>query len=134
MDLISVNPASGKKINIFKEIDLNDLDAQINIANSAYHQWSALSIENRAAWIKKAAVVLREKKTEFAELITAEMGKPIAQAEAEVEKCAYVLEHYAENAIRFLEDEFIESKFSKSIVSYRPSGVVLGIMPWNFPF
>lgn len=134
MDLISVNPSTGKKINIFKEIDLNKLDALMNQANNAYAQWSILSIDNRAIWIKKAAVILRERKTMLAELMTAEMGKPIAQAEGEVEKCAYVLEHYAENAERFLEDEFIESRFTKSIVSYRPLGVVLGIMPWNFPF
>lgn len=134
MDLISVNPATGNKINIYNELNINDLDTLVNKSNSTYHEWSILSIDSRAVWIKKAASVLRERKTEFAVLMSTEMGKPVAQAESEVEKCAYVLEYYAENASKFLEDEFVETKYSKSIVSYRPLGVILGIMPWNFPF
>ncbi len=134
MDLISVNPATGRKLNVYKEIGLNDLDIIIRNADSAFSYWSTLTIPNRAIYLGKAAEILRDRKSDFAKLMTSEMGKPIDQAISEIEKCAYVLDYYAENASRYLEDEIVETKFSKSWFSYRPLGVILGIMPWNFPF
>jgi succinate-semialdehyde dehydrogenase/glutarate-semialdehyde dehydrogenase len=84
--------------------------------------------------MKNAAKVLREKFEEYSILMTNEMGKPIVQSRAEIEKCAWVCDYYAENAERFLSDEIIKTEASKSFVSYQPLGVILAIMPWNFPF
>ena len=84
--------------------------------------------------MKNAAKILHERKEEFAKLMTLEMGKPILQSKAEVEKCAWVCDYYADNAEKFLANEIIKTEFSKSYVSFQPLGVVLAIMPWNFPF
>ncbi len=81
-----------------------------------------------------SANVLREQSEELSKLMTEEMGKPIAQSRAEIEKCTWVCEYYAENAEKFLSDELIETDATKSFVSYQPLGVVLAVMPWNFPF
>jgi succinate-semialdehyde dehydrogenase/glutarate-semialdehyde dehydrogenase len=84
--------------------------------------------------MKKAASILRERKDEFAKLMTEEMGKPIAQGRGEVEKCAWCCDFYADNAEKFLSKEIVETDASKSYVSFQPLGVVLAVMPWNFPF
>src|SRR5690606_1849850 len=83
---------------------------------------------------KSAAEILRERKKEYARLMTLEMGKTFVQAEAEVEKCAWACDYFAENSIQFLKDELIQTDASKSFVTYQPLGVVLAIMPWSFPF
>jgi succinate-semialdehyde dehydrogenase/glutarate-semialdehyde dehydrogenase len=84
--------------------------------------------------MKKAASILRNKKEDLGAIMTLEMGKPIAQSRAEVEKCAWVCDYFAENAEKFLQDEIIETDASKSFVTFQPIGVVLAVMPWNFPF
>ncbi len=81
-----------------------------------------------------AAEVLRKNKEDYSRLMTLEMGKPISQSRAEVDKCAWVCEYYAENAEKFLSDELIETDASKSFVTFQPLGIVLAVMPWNFPF
>ncbi|NNG26489.1 MAG: NAD-dependent succinate-semialdehyde dehydrogenase, partial [Ignavibacteriaceae bacterium] len=92
------------------------------------------NFKERSKLMLKAADVLREQREEQSKLMTEEMGKPIAQSRAEIEKCAWVCEYFAENAKKFLSDEFIETDAAKSFVSFQPLGVVLAVMPWNFPF
>src|SRR3989339_53099 len=102
--------------------------------NSVQHEWKLTTFSHRSALMKNAAKILHERKEEFAKLMTLEMGKPILQSKAEVEKCAWVCDYYADNAEKFLTNEIIKTEFSKSYVSFQPLGVVLAIMPWNFPF
>jgi succinate-semialdehyde dehydrogenase/glutarate-semialdehyde dehydrogenase len=92
------------------------------------------SIAERAKKMLAAAAILEGRKKQFGETMTAEMGKPIKAAIAEAEKCAAVCRYYAENAERFLADEVIETNATRSYVHYQPLGVVLAVMPWNFPF
>src|SRR5215217_4118300 len=92
------------------------------------------TFEERAEFMRRAAESLREEKPRFAKLMTLEMGKPIAEAEAEVDKCAWNLDFYADNAERYLADESVETNAIQSFVAYAPLGVILAVMPWNFPF
>ena len=102
--------------------------------HSVWQNWRKTSFEQRAARMLEAANTLRRKKEQYGKLITEEMGKPLAEAIAEVEKCAWVCDYYAQYAEQFLKDEPVQTDASHSFVSYRPLGVVLAVMPWNFPF
>ncbi len=130
----SINPATGFEIKSYKEMDIAEIDEIITLSNLAFKKWRETDFTYRAEKMKNAANVLRSKKEELSSLITEEMGKPILQSKAEVEKCAWVCDYYAENAGHFLEDEIIKTEADKSFVSFQPLGVVLAVMPWNFPF
>jgi succinate-semialdehyde dehydrogenase/glutarate-semialdehyde dehydrogenase len=106
----------------------------ISLADKTFKTWKLFSFTHRAGLMKNAAEVLRQNSEEYSGLMTMEMGKPIAQSRAEVEKCAWVCDYYADNAEEFLKDEIIKTEASKSFVSYQPLGVILAVMPWNFPF
>ena len=133
MSFTVINPATGETI---KEIPVWD-DAQVEAALSEVAnvtaEWAATPIDRRSMLMKKTAEVLRANKDNYAQIITEEMGKLINDARAEVEKCASACDYYADNAARFLQDEFIESDAGKSYVAYLPLGTVLAVMPWNFP-
>ena len=101
---------------------------------STFTHYRHSSFVERAMLMHKVAAVLRERSREFAEVITREMGKPLTEAGAEVKKCAWVCEYYAENAARFLEDKVVETEAEESRVIFEPLGPILAIMPWNFPF
>jgi succinate-semialdehyde dehydrogenase/glutarate-semialdehyde dehydrogenase len=101
---------------------------------STFTNYRHSSFVERAMLMHKVAAVLRERSREFAEVITREMGKPLTEAGAEVKKCAWVCEYYAENAARFLEDKVVETEAEESRVIFEPLGPILAIMPWNFPF
>src|SRR4029077_16608361 len=101
---------------------------------SSRHAWRDAGMDLRTALLRSVAGVLRAEKPRFAALMTAEMGKPIAEAEGEVEKCAWSATWIADNATRLLADEPIESTATQSYVRFQPLGVVLAVMPWNFPF
>lgn len=103
-------------------------------AHEQFIKWRKTSFEFRASKIRSAAAILRKRKEEFAKIMTLEMGKPIVQARAEVEKCAWVCDYYADNAEKFLTDEIVKTDAQKSFISFQPIGVVLAVMPWNFPF
>jgi succinate-semialdehyde dehydrogenase/glutarate-semialdehyde dehydrogenase len=111
-----------------------EIEAALEQAQCAHLSWRRTTFTQRADLLRRAAVVLREGKPRYAALMTAEMGKPIVEAEAEVEKCAWNCEFYAEQAARFLAPEPHPSTASESYVQFMPLGVVLAIMPWNFPF
>jgi succinate-semialdehyde dehydrogenase/glutarate-semialdehyde dehydrogenase len=132
--LQSINPTNEELIQQYAEMSDSDVTEILAHANSTYREWKLTSFEYRASLMKNAAKVLRERKDEFAKLMTLEMGKPILQSKAEVEKCAWVCDYYADNAEKFLANEIVKTEFSKSYISYQPIGVVLAVMPWNFPF
>lgn len=106
----------------------------IDLTADAFEKWKETSFSHRSNLMMKAAQVLKAKREEYSELMTLEMGKPISQSKAEVEKCSWVCEYYAGNAEKFLKDELIQTDASKSFVTYQPLGTVLAVMPWNFPF
>lgn len=130
----TINPATGKTLQEYKEMEIGEVDSIIQKANTAQQEWKTRSFDERAGYLRIIASILKERKDELAELMAKEMGKPLAQGVGEAEKCARVCEYYAENAEDFLEDDVIESDASKSYVTFNPMGVVLAIMPWNFPF
>lgn len=132
--IISQNPYTGEKLKEHKEFSSEDIDKALQKANSVFKDWKKTSFSERSQLMRKAAEVLKKHKQEYAETITREMGKPITQSIAEVEKCAWVCEYYAENAEDHLAPEEIETDAEKSYVNYAPMGVVLAIMPWNYPF
>jgi acyl-CoA reductase-like NAD-dependent aldehyde dehydrogenase len=131
----TVNPATGERIASYS---LFSWDEAADVARSAdqtqRNVWSLLGLSDRTSYIRSVAKSLRSKKGEYSRIMTEEMGKPIVQSEAEVEKCAWTAEVYAENAERWLEDDPAETDAEKSYVTFNPLGVVLAVMPWNFPF
>jgi succinate-semialdehyde dehydrogenase/glutarate-semialdehyde dehydrogenase len=130
----SVNPATGTPIASFPYFTQAQIDAVLDRAVAEQRLWRRRSFAERAALMTAAAAYLRASAARFARDATLEMGKPLADAEAEIEKCALGCEYYAANAERFLADEPIASTASESYVAYQPLGVVLAVMPWNFPF
>lgn len=107
---------------------------KINTAAQAFLHWKTVNITERIACIRQLKTTLLENKRQYAEMITAEMGKPITQAVAEVEKCGVLCDYYIENAAAFLQDRIIKTEATESYATYEPLGVLLGVMPWNFPF
>ncbi len=131
---ISRNPYSGEDIQTYKNYTKKQLAEIIDQADKRFYSWRETSFSHRKKLMLAAAAELKKNKREYAETMTAEMGKPISQAIAEVEKCAWVCEYYAENAEKFLQKEIIETDADKSFVSCEPMGVVLAVMPWNYPY
>ncbi len=132
--IISKNPYTGEEIGRNKELTKKEVDEALQVAHERYGTWKKTSFKERADLLIKAAKELRNRKKEYAETISREMGKPITQSLSEVEKCAWVCEYYAENAEKQLAPETVETDAHKSYISYEPIGVVLAVMPWNFPF
>jgi succinate-semialdehyde dehydrogenase/glutarate-semialdehyde dehydrogenase len=130
----SINPATEEEIKSYEEMTLGQIESIINKTNEAFLEWKETDFSFRKSLMKKAAEVLRSNKKKYADLMTIEMGKPIKQSFAEVEKCAWVCDYFADNAEEFLNDELIKTDASKSFVTFQPLGVVLAVMPWNFPF
>lgn len=135
MAMQSINPATGELLAEFDTWDQETLDDVITQAGYMYQEWSKLTpIEDRCLMMRNVANVLRDDSDLLAEIITLEMGKTLVEAEAEIEKCAWVCEFYADNGPAYLADELIETDASKSFVAYLPLGPVLAVMPWNYPF
>ena len=129
-----INPTTGEKGQQFELHTDEEVEAKLKLAAGSQAQWAQTPLHHRAELLRRVAESLRSQKRPLAELMTREMGKPIAQGESEAEKCAWVCDYYAENAAAFLAREDIETDASESYVAHRPYGVVLAIMPWNFPF
>ncbi|MBK8557455.1 MAG: NAD-dependent succinate-semialdehyde dehydrogenase [Lewinellaceae bacterium] len=134
MEFKSIYPFDGRVIETHQEHSASAQQAMLNTAQTAFESWRKVSISDRAELMSKAAQVLRDRVAEYACMITLEMGKPIAESRAEVNKCAWVCDYYAEQAEGFLAHEFIETDAHQSFVRHDPIGCVLAIMPWNFPF
>ncbi len=134
MVLRSVNPATGEEIERFPEFTAKEVDTALSWADSAFRDWRRTSYTDRAERIRAVGEVLRRHKREFAETMAREMGKPVREGVAEVEKSAWACDFYADNAAKFLADEPIATEAKRSLVRYQPLGPVLAVMPWNFPF
>jgi succinate-semialdehyde dehydrogenase / glutarate-semialdehyde dehydrogenase len=134
MPITSVNPATGKPIKAYDEHTPDQVKQIIQETHETWRSWRATPFGQRAALMIRAAGILRDRKTEFARLMAEEMGKPLKQGIAESEKSAWGCEYYAENAERHLAQEQVETDSTKSYVAFDPLGIVLAVMPWNFPF
>jgi succinate-semialdehyde dehydrogenase/glutarate-semialdehyde dehydrogenase len=134
MAIQSINPATEEVFATYQEFTPEQTEQAIAETHAAFLEWRRTSFAERSRLMRRAAEVLRERKGRYGELITREMGKTINEAEAEVEKCAWNCDFYADNAERFLSDEPVDTNARQSYVAYEPLGVVLAVMPWNFPF
>lgn len=132
--ITSVNPYTGEKIEKFKVHSKSDITKKIKKADKTFKEWRLVSFERKKELMLKLAEELLQKKQEYATAITKEMGKPITQSIAEIEKCAWVCKYYAENAQNQLQKETIETDAAESYVRFEPLGVILAVMPWNYPF
>jgi len=133
MSIESINPTTGHVTGKFDEMTPAQAAAAVEQAHEAWSSWRSTSFAERGKLMKQAAVILRARKTELAKLMATEMGKPLKQGVAEAEKCALNCDHYADNAEGYLAVEPVKTEASKSFVAFEPLGVVLAIMPWNFP-
>jgi succinate-semialdehyde dehydrogenase/glutarate-semialdehyde dehydrogenase len=131
--LTTVNPATGKPLAEYPVLSDVEVDLSLDRAAAAQVGWAALPIGDRTAVLRRAAAALRADVDQLALLVTREMGKPVAEARAEVEKCATACDYYAEHAGDFLADEPVATSADRSWIGYEPVGVVLAVMPWNFP-
>lgn len=134
MSVSSINPATEETIETFEPHSQVDVDAALAKADERYANWRLTSFDERAKLMEKAAEVLESRVGDWAPAMSREMGKPLAQAEGELKKCAWVCRHYAENAEAYLKDEKIKTDASQSFVRHLPIGPVLAVMPWNFPY
>ncbi|MGB3591368.1 MAG: NAD-dependent succinate-semialdehyde dehydrogenase [Nonlabens sp.] len=132
--ITTTNPYTGKKIRDWQEHTAADCIKVLEKANAAQQEWKKRSFVERAMVIRDIGVALKDGKEQYASQITAEMGKPITQSRSEIDKCAWLCNHYADQAAIYLEDEPIKTDYTKSYVSYEPLGVVLAVMPWNYPY
>ncbi|MCX7880215.1 MAG: NAD-dependent succinate-semialdehyde dehydrogenase [Ignavibacteria bacterium] len=130
----TINPTTEEIIQEYVELSESEIDAKIELASKVFREWSSLKIQQRCELLKKVSDELIANRERIAELITLEMGKPLKQSYAEVDKCAWVCNYYAENAENHLSDISIPTEMQKSYVAFIPLGTVLAIMPWNFPF
>ncbi len=130
----AINPATGELIREYAETPPGEVEAGIEKAHATWLEWKETTFAERAELMHAAAGVLRDNKEEYGRLMTLEMGKPISQGTAEAEKCAWVCDYYAEKAEEQLAPQVKASTATMSYVAFRPIGVVLAVMPWNFPF
>jgi succinate-semialdehyde dehydrogenase/glutarate-semialdehyde dehydrogenase len=130
----SINPANGELIKEYDELSPEQVKDIIRKVHETFLNWQKTSFAQRAEKMKKAAQILRDNTEEYARLMTAEMGKTIKEGHAEANKCAWVCDYYADNAANFLQREMVQTDAGKSFVTFPPLGVVLAVMPWNFPF
>ncbi len=134
MAIATINPATGETLKKFEPLTDAQVDQKITRAAETFPKFRKLSFAERARMMNKAAEILEKEKESLARLMTTEMGKTFRSAVDEALKCAWACRYYAENAERFLADEIIQTNASRSLVRYQPMGVILVVMPWNFPF
>ncbi|HEX9805221.1 MAG TPA: aldehyde dehydrogenase family protein, partial [Candidatus Dojkabacteria bacterium] len=135
MPIVSMNPYTGETIKEFEALSDSEIKSKLDKAQAVFEEWKTKSYEDRADLFMKFAEVLEENKQEYAEIIAQEMGKPIKVGIGEIEKCAWNARFYAENTSKFLEIEPIETDAGeKSLVRFDPMGIIVFVMPWNFPF
>jgi len=133
MAIETVNPTNNKLVKSFEKMSNDRVNEIILASEKAYQDWRETTYKHRAKLLLNTANVLKNNRKKYAEIMTLEMGKPISQSIGEVEKCAWVCEYYAENAELMLSKEIVETDASESFVQFDPIGIVLAVMPWNFP-
>jgi succinate-semialdehyde dehydrogenase/glutarate-semialdehyde dehydrogenase len=129
-----VNPATGARERVYEAMSTAEARKIVSRANDAFLEWRRVPLATRSSKLRAAASVLRDRADAYSRLMAMEMGKPVRDGLAEIEKCAFVCEYYADHAERFLAPESVETGASKSFVSFQPLGVIFAVMPWNFPF
>ncbi len=134
MSIATVNPTTGETLVNFAPLTDAEIESKLALAESAFKTYKKTDFTTRSNWLNQAATILERDKAKFAEIMTLEMGKPLKSAIAEVEKCALVCRFYSEKAPEFLADVSVSTDASSSYVSYQPLGIILAVMPWNFPF
>jgi acyl-CoA reductase-like NAD-dependent aldehyde dehydrogenase len=132
--IVTVNPATGKELERFSYMSSAEIDARLDAARSTFVQWRRESVHDRSKLLSALAATLRRDADALAVTAVREMGKPIVQARAEVEKCARCCDYFAEHAASMLADRRIDAQGSRSLIAARPLGVIFAIMPWNFPY
>ena len=132
--MTSVNPATEEVLGEYATLDDAALDERIDLAAETFRSYRQTAVAERARWMRRAADLLEGEKRQWGELMSREMGKPVAAAVAEAEKCAWVCRYYADHAADFLADEPVDAAAERSWIRYEPLGPVLAVMPWNFPF
>lgn len=132
--ITAVNPTTGQTIGSYDLHDDAFVDATLTAAVAAQREWRRQPVAERVKLLTRIAATLRAGKSRYAEMVVREMGKPIVEAEGEIEKCAYNCDFYAEHAAAYLADEAVPSNATESVVAFEPLGIVLAIMPWNYPF
>jgi len=130
----SINPATNIEIESYELHSDSEVNDILDKCQEEYNAFRKTSFAHRSTLMLRAADILEERKQRYAETMTYEMGKTYSSAIGEVEKCAWVCRYYAEKAEEFLSDEIVETEATKSMICYRPMGVVLAVMPWNYPF
>jgi len=134
MTIPSINPANGKIIQSYQIHTSEEVNKIITDTHYAWENWKKYPWSLRNELLNKVAVILRHRKEELAKLMALEMGKPLQGGRLEIEKCAEVCEYYAKNGEQFLKDDWVKTDATKSYVSFQPLGIILAVMPWNFPF
>ncbi len=134
MSIQSINPATEEVIQTFEVSNEKQINQALEQARAAFQSWRTTTFAERSVHLHTVAHYLRQHKEELARLSTLEMGKPIVEAEGEIDKCAWACDFYADNAERFLADEQIATNASQSYISFLPLGVILAVMPWNYPY
>lgn len=134
MALVTINPATDQIIQEYPEMTPAEVKTAIGKAHEAFQHWRKTSFVERAVLMRRAGQILRERAAEYGRLMALEMGKPVKDGKAEAEKCGWVCDYYADNAEAFLQAEPVVTDASKSFITFQPIGIVLAIMPWNFPF
>ncbi len=130
----SINPFTGERIATYEQDAYEIIDQKLAQAESSFSEWKSTPLSDKCGLVSNLGKSLIANKEDLAQLAVSEMGKPISQAVAEVEKCAWLCEHYSKNAPTYLSRNEIKTEAAKSWVDYEPLGVILGIMPWNFPY
>ncbi|TXE08292.1 NAD-dependent succinate-semialdehyde dehydrogenase [Gelidibacter salicanalis] len=134
MEFQSINPYNNEPVGKFTALTKEELNEKLTKSQIAFESWRKISVAERCQHIRNAGQILRDNAEQYARMITLEMGKPIFESRAEVNKCAWVCDYYADNGETFLAHEIISTDASQSFVRHDPIGAVLAIMPWNFPF
>lgn len=134
MGIATINPVTGETIKTFESESASSIQAKLALSQQSFEDYRKTPMSQRSQWLNNAAEILERDKLRFGQMMTTEMGKTIKSAIAEVEKCALVCRYYAEHAAEFLADVPASTDASKSFVRYQPLGIILAVMPWNFPF
>ncbi len=134
MSIASINPATGETVKLFTPLTDREVGLRLQRAATTWETYRHTDFAARAVWMQRAADILEAEKHDLGRLLTLEMGKTLVSAIAEIEKCALGCRYYADNAAHHLADEHIKTDAQNSYVKYQPLGVILAVMPWNFPF
>ncbi len=132
--ITTVNPYNGKELCSYEEENEQTIEAKLSLAQKAFDKWRTTTYQKRSELVNRVGELLLKNKDEYARQMALEMGKPVAQGRGEIDKCAWLCDYYAQHGPGFLQPEAFDTDYHKSYVTYEPLGVILAVMPWNYPF